>query len=223
MEYFSLNKRYFIYLNERTLQIVGECAAIGMGEIDRASLTPLDQLLLRTWWSHKILMNRNMYNVFLNVNKAQTPSRIELIPGYVSLMECLRSERQAENMYDTMYETSYIRVSDLFRSFSGDISLPLGIMTVDISGREGTIEATFGEGVQYTVGWNLKKHLPIVGIGYGINLGNIVNVGAVVKYSPSSGLSGVVDLGAAEPLPILHSGGWGSPRIPIAKVGRFTN
>ena len=94
--------------------------------------------------------------------------------------------------------------------FCGNISLSLGFLTVDIGGREGKIEASFGQGLQYTVGWNLKEHLPIYGIGIGVNLDKIVNLGAVLKWGSSSGLNGVVDLGAAIPMvgPILPPTGF---------------
>jgi hypothetical protein len=215
-------RRYAIYVDERALQLIGQLAAVGMDEIDGASVTPDDRRLLRTWWAREVLLHRAERQGILESIDLRAIPRFELTPGYVSLVECLRAESQAEDTYDAEYERSYLGFTDLFRSFSGNLSLPLGVVTVDVNGREGTVEATFGQGVQYTVGWNLKRRLPIAGIGWGVNLDNLVSAGAVVKVGPG-GLTGDVDMGAAEPLPICHSGGCTSPRISIAKVLRFMN
>ena len=217
MNHFVMYKEYYILLYQGYVQIDGEHAAIGMEIIDRASLPPQDQMFLRTYWSYISLSAMKSHIMQLNDVRQKKPTPVQYFPHYSWVMECLT--KPPNGGLDTLYNDARTRASECLMIFCGNISLSLGFLTVDIGGREGTVEASFGQGLQYTVGWNLKKHLPIYGIGIGVNLDKIVNLGAVLKWGPSSRLNGVVDLGAAIPMvgPILP------PRLPIAKWDRFGN
>jgi hypothetical protein len=65
----------------------------------------------------------------------------------------------------------------------------------------------------------LEKNEPIIGFGYGVNLGNFIKAGAVVKFKPSTGVVGSLDVGSSFLIPM--PGGYYEPSF--AEFGQLWN
>ena len=105
--------------------------------------------------------------------------------------------------------------------FCGPFRLQLStpVIAFNINSRTGDFEVTVGAGLQFTAGWNLKKEEPILGIGYGVNLGGYINASAGVKFKPSTGVVGELDVGSSFSVPM--PGRYDEPSV--TKLGQFWN
>ncbi len=105
--------------------------------------------------------------------------------------------------------------------FCGPFRLQLStpVIAFNINSRTGDFEVTVGSGVQFTAGWNLKKEEPILGIGYGVNLGNYIKASAGVKFKPSTGVVGTLNVGSRFSVPM--PGGYYEPSV--TELGQFWN